>query len=120
MTRRIAGQCPGDYSGRVSRRIFQCIAGLIFIFAALTPLVNCFDTWDRNQPPVNDTELRLTALFVVAGFVQALPRLVRKFLILAINLRWISRLLPSTVALSCSDWVSPEPTASPPLIPLRI
>jgi hypothetical protein len=104
----------------VSRRIFQCIAGLIFIFAALTPLVNCFDTWDRNQPPVNDTELRVTVLFVVAAFVQALPRLVRKFLILAINLRWISRLLPSTVALSCSDWVSPEPTASPPLIPLRI
>ena len=104
----------------MSRRVFQCIAGLVLVFATLTPLANCFDTWDRNQPPVNDTELRLTALFVVAGFVQALPRLVRKFLILAINLRWISRLLPSTVALSCSDWVSPEPTASPPLIPLRI
>lgn len=120
MTRRIAGQCPGDYSGRVSRRIFQCIAGLIFIFAALTPLVNCFDTWDRNQPPVNDTELRLTALFVVAGFVQALPRLVRKFLIVSIGLRRVSRPLPSTVVLSSSGWVRPEPTASPPLISLRI
>jgi hypothetical protein len=104
----------------VSRRVFQCIAGLILVFATLTPLVNCFDTWDKNQPPVNDTELRVTVLFVVAAFVQALPRLVRKFLILSINLRWISRPLPSAVALSCSGWVRPEPAASPPLISLRI
>ena len=104
----------------MSRRVFQCIAGLVLVFATLTPLANCFDTWDRNQPPVNDTELRVTVLFVVAAFVQALPRLVRKFLIFSIDLRWISRLLPSVVALSCSGWVRPEPTASPPLISLRI
>ena len=108
------------YSENVARRVFQFVAGLILIFSSLTPLINCFDTWDKRQPPVNDTELRATALVVFAGFLVVLPKLVRRFLIGAVTLPRASAPERLAAALSCSNWVRPEPSASPPLIPLRI
>lgn len=107
------------YSYNVARCVFQLVAGLVLILATLTPLANCFDSWDKRQPPVNDTEFQLTALYVFAGFAMVLPKFLRKFSNRAIAL---ARMLQFSrpVALSCSDWVKPEPSASPPLIPLRI
>jgi len=104
----------------VSRRVFQLVAFLVLIFATLTPLANCFDTWDKGQPPANDTELQVTALFIGVGFVLVLPKLVRHFLISVIRIQLTPRAFRLSAALPCSDWASPEPTASPPLIPLRI
>lgn len=102
------------------RRVFQFVAGLVLIFATLTPLANCFDTWDKNQPPANDTELQVTALVVFAGFALVLPKLVRRFLIRATRIPHTTEPRRLIAVLSCSDWVKPEPTASPPLIFLRI
>lgn len=101
--------------------MLQLVAGLVLIFATLTPLANCFDTWDKNQPPANDTELQVTALVVFAGFALVLPKLVRRFLIRAARiLRTAKPRRLIAAALSCSDWVRPEPSASPPPISLRI
>lgn len=104
----------------VSRRVFQIVAGLLLFFAALTPLGNCFDSWDKNQPPANDTEFQLTALSVFAGFVLVLPKLVRQLLIAVVRQYRTVRPSRLIVALYYSDWVMPEPTGSPPPIPLRI
>lgn len=104
----------------MSRRVFQLVAALVLIFATLTPLINCFDTWDKGQPPANDTELQVTALFIGAGFVLVLPKLVRRFVIPAIRVQLTPRLFCLGISLPCSGWASPEQAASPPLIPLRI
>jgi hypothetical protein len=111
--------CQAGYSVGVSRRIFQCVAAMVLFFATLTPLPNCFDTWDKD-PPANDTELHLTALFAGVGFVLVLPKLVRRFLIPEIRAQLTA--FPSCLgmALFCSGLARPDPTASPPLTPLRI
>ena len=36
------------YSKGVSRRIFQFVAASVLFFVTLTPLANCFDTWDKG------------------------------------------------------------------------
>lgn len=104
----------------MARRLFQFVAFLVLIFATLTPLANCFDTWDKNQPPANDTELQLTAFYVIAGFALVLPKLVRHFFIPPVRLQQTTPPTRPVFALSCSDWYSPDPTSSPPLVPLRI
>jgi hypothetical protein len=103
----------------VSRRILHLVAAAVLIVATLTPLANCFDTWDKGQPPVNDTELKVTVLFIGAGFILVLPKLVRRFLITAVCLQ-TARPSSFGVARLCAHWARPEPSASPPCIPLRI
>lgn len=104
----------------MSRRVFQFVAGLVLIFATLTPLANCFDTWDKAQPPANDTELSLTALSVFAGFIVVLPKLVRRLAFPAIRLGRQAAALCALATLAGSGWIRPEPTASPPPLLLRI
>lgn len=104
----------------MSRRVFQLVAALVLLFATLTPLINCFDTWDKGQPPANDTELQVTAFFIGAGFVLVLPKLVRRLVIPAIRTQLAPRPFRLGLSLFCSDWANPEPAPSPPLIPLRI
>ena len=110
-----------DTLGLVSRRIFQAAAVVVMLFATLTPLANCFDTWDKNPAPANDTEMHLAAWFAGAGIVLVMTKAVRIVPVPAKNTRRMR--LPRAIAPGdriASSGDSPLPTASPPLIPLRI
>lgn len=104
----------------VWRRISQFLTVLIVLLAALAPLANCFDTWDKNPNPAKDTEMHLAAWFAGAGFVLAMARLVR-LVVPAARSGWLAhgarrvagRRLP--VDIRC-----PVPTGSPPPLALRI
>jgi hypothetical protein len=104
----------------VSRRTFKFVSVIVLLLAALAPLVESFDHWDKNPGPSNDTEIHLTAWFVGVGIVLVLAELMRwapafvisKFRYVVMDRLW-SRL-----------WFGVrkrvQPTESPPLIPLRI
>lgn len=100
--------------------MFQLVSALVLIFATLTPLINCFDSWDKNQPPINDTELQVTALFIGAGFVLVLPKLVRHLRVPVVRLQQSAQPSFRCVALLSCESLGPEPSVSPPLLPLRI
>jgi hypothetical protein len=104
----------------VSRRVFQLAGVLILILATLTPLMECFDRWDANPGPANDTEIHLTAWFVGVGVVLTLAELLRRLPALAVSrtTRNLSFHLPRALQLVHNE--RPAPTGSPPLIPLRI
>ena len=104
----------------VSRRVYQFAGTLILLLATLTPLMECFDRWDRNPGPANDTEIHLTAWFVGVGVVLTLVKLLRHVPVLAVAHapRHTSFQLPASRLI---DIECPTPTGSPPpLLPLRI
>lgn len=106
----------------VSRRIFQIAVALVVFFGTLTPLANCFDTWDKGPAaaPANDTELHLSAWIVGAGFVLVMTKLMRYIPALRVGVKRIvcPRFIP-TLSIPALDGY-PEPTDSPPLVALRI
>jgi len=104
----------------VSRRIFQFVAGVVLILAALTPLTECFDRWDKNPSPASDTEIHLTAWFAGVGIVLTLAKVLQHVPLLASVRRCAKQVLPAGQALRLSNDDRLEPTGSPPLIPLRI
>ena len=61
----------------MSRRLFQVVAGIVLVLAALTPLTECFDSWERTPFPARDTEMYLTAVFVGVGLVLTLAKLLK-------------------------------------------
>ena len=104
----------------VSNRIFQLAAALVLLFATLTPLANCFDTWDKNPAPANDTEMHLAAWFAGAGLVLVIAKTTR---IVSVPAKTPHRIHLSRAAAPADGRVLdllPESTASPPPIPLRI
>jgi hypothetical protein len=103
----------------VRDRIFQIVVGLVLIFAALTPLVECFDHWDGNVVPATDTELRTTALFAVAGLVLAMLYLVLNLPGQVKGAEPVRQKSPQRAAVTPGN-SRPEPTSSPRLVPLRI
>lgn len=104
----------------MSKRIFQLVASVVLIFAALTPLAECFDHWDRNVAPANDTELRVTAWFVCAGFVLTAAKVLKYAPKPDGAMRRAGSLLEVGPATAAPRIERIEPTASPPLVPLRI
>ncbi|HUX43219.1 MAG TPA: hypothetical protein VMV57_00575 [Terracidiphilus sp.] len=104
----------------MARRIFQLVAGLVLIFATLTPLANCFDTWDRYSVPANDTEVHVAAWFACAGFLMAMGKLMRYRPAFAGAARRSGDGMQAERALRPVAEGRPESTSSPPLIPLRI
>ena len=106
----------------MSKRTFQIVAALVVFFGTLTPLANCFDTWDKGAAaaPANDTELHLTAWVVGAGFVLVMTKLMRHLPSLTGGVKRIdcARFIP-TLTSPARDGC-PEPTGSPPLAALRI
>lgn len=104
----------------VSRRLFQIAAAAILILAALTPLMECFDHWDKSPGPGNDTEIHATALFVGVGIVLTLAKLLR-YVPRLVRVGEGRRSTPSLAwAILTQATESLEPTGSPPLMPLRI
>lgn len=100
--------------------MFQVAAALVLLFATLTPLANCFDTWDKNPAPANDTEMHLAAWFAGAGLVLVIARTTRA---MPVPAKTPHRIRLSRAAAPADGRlldVLPESTASPPLIPLRI
>jgi hypothetical protein len=95
---------------------------VILLFATLTPLANCFDTWDKGPAaaPANDTELHVTALFVGAGVLLVLPKLVRPFLLIAARVGKADQPSAPFVQRFFFHRATPVPSASPPPIPLRV
>ena len=105
---------------QVSRRVFQIVAAAILILAALTPLMECFDQWDKSPGPGNDTEIHATALFVGMGIVLTLAELLR-YVPGLVRLRDCRSPIPSLAwVIFTQETESLEPTCSPPLTPLRI
>jgi hypothetical protein len=103
----------------VSRRVYQLAGTLILLLAALTPLMECFDRWDKDPGPANDTEIHLTAWFVGVGVVLTLAKLLRRLPALAIT-RATRRRFFQIPASRLVGIERPAPTGSPPLLPLRI
>ena len=114
------GALSPDNLDVVSRRIFQFVAGVVLILAALTPLTECFDRWDKNPSPASDTEIHLTAWFAGVGIVLTLAKVLQHVPLLASVRRCAKQVLPAGQALRLSNGDRLEPTGSPPLIPLRI
>ena len=104
----------------MSRRIFQIVAAAVLIFAALTPLMECFDHWDKSPAPANDTEIHATALFVGVGIVLTLAELLRYVPKLVQRGDYSFPMELQRQAIWIWQDVSLEPTGSPPVIPLRI
>jgi hypothetical protein len=106
----------------VSKRTFQIAVALVVLFGTLTPLANAFDTWDKGAAaaPANDTELHLTAWVVGAGFVLVMTKLMRYAPAFTNGMKRIEclRRVPTISSPVCTD--CSEPTASPPLVALRI
>ena len=105
----------------MARRLFQLAASLVLVLATLTPLMELFDHWDKNVVPANDTELRVTALFICAGLVLTVAKLLRYVPTVAAPKRPSGELSQTPPALRLDETGGPAPTGSPPsLIPLRI
>lgn len=109
---RLRGETMKLPTEKVSRRILQFAAALVVFFASLTPLANCFDSWDKG-PPADDTELHLSALFVGVGFVLVLPKLLHRFLIPRIRIHKTAQPSILCVALLSFDQAASKPTISP-------
>ena len=106
--------------GAVRHRIY-CLATLVIVlFATLSPLANCFDTWDKNPAPASDTEMHVAAWFAGAGFVLVMAKLVRVTPSSSHKGRLPGRVRRVPVVVQPDESRSPIPTASPPLLPLRI
>lgn len=104
----------------MSKRVFQFAVALVLLFATLTPLANCFDTWDKDPAPANDTEMHLAAWFAGAGLVLVIAKTTRT---VPVPARTPHRMRISRAAAPTDGSVLdalPESTASPPQIPLRI
>jgi len=96
------------------------VACAFFALVAFTPTLECFDRWDKPTTPMTDTELRVTAWLVVAGTVAVVAHLVR---LAALRVARGEASLYVAPAQPFVSWHAPcceIPTASPPLIPLRI
>lgn len=105
----------------VSRRLFQLVAGIVLILATLTPLMECFDRWDKHPVPSSDTEIHLTAWFVGVGIVLSLAKLLRHVPVLVNTMRRSDQFLHAWPSLRQAESDPLETTGSPPpLIPLRI
>lgn len=101
-------------------RIVQLATVAIVLFATLTPLANCFDTWDKNPNPAQDTEMHLAAWFAGAGFVLAMAKLARLVAPVARRGRLARCMQRMAAPLLPEESRCPVPTGSPPLLPLRI
>lgn len=103
------------------RFIFKLAIGIVLVLAAVTPMMECFDHWDRNVVPATDTELRVTAVFVCAGLVLAVAKLLRYVLAVADSKTSSIEISTAPFELRFDKTDGPLPTGSPPcLIPLRI
>jgi hypothetical protein len=104
----------------MSSRLFQLAAGIVLILAALTPVMECFDRWDKNPGPANDTEIYLTAWFVGVGIVLTLAKLLRYIPTFASSHGRGNSIFSVRQALVWVHVDAVAPAASPPDIPLRI
>lgn len=96
------------------------MATVVLLAAALTPLMECFDHWDKAGPPVNDTEIHLTAWFVGVGVVLTLAKVMQRAVAMVASKAERREAFVAMPALRAFDGARVEPTGSPPLIPLRI
>ncbi len=96
------------------------MASVVLLLAALTPLMECFDHWDKAGPPINDTEIHLTAWFVGVGVVLTLAKVVRRAVAMVAAEMEPGEPFVAWPLLHMSVGLQVEPTGSPPLIPLRI
>ncbi len=104
----------------MAKRIIQFAACALFLLAAFTPTLECFDRWDRPATPMTDTELRVTAWLAVAGTIAAVIKVLRSTAHLKVDRKGVLLQTPAIrFAVRCAS-CSPVPTISPPLIPLRI
>ena len=104
----------------MSKRVFQIVAAMVLLAAALTPLMECFDHWDKAGPPVNDTEIHLTAWFVGVGVVLTLAKVMRRAVAMVAMKMERRETFVAWPLLRVFDGMQVVPTGSPPLIPLRI
>lgn len=104
----------------MSGRSFQIVAAVVLILAALTPLFECFDHWDRNAGPANDTEIHLTMWFVGAGIGLVLAPLLRYTPCIGRAMSSIDRIFRRLCPMRPMEYDGLNPTESPPIIPLRI
>jgi hypothetical protein len=89
------------------------------MLAALTPLMECFDFWDKNPGPASDTEIHVTAWFVGVGIVLTIAKLLRHIPVFAILKTRQNQVLLARQTMPFGDYCF-EPRGSPPLISLRI
>ena len=113
-------QRPRTSLSSVSKHSFQFVASVVLLLAALTPLMECFDHWDKPGPPINDTEIHLTAWFVGVGVVLTLAKVMRRAVAMVATTFERREAFVAWPLLHVSDGSLVEPTGSPPRIPLRI
>ncbi len=106
--------------GSVARRIFQVAAGFVLVMVTLTPLAECFDHWDKNVVPSNDTELNITASLIAVGLIGVVAKLLRYTPALPASKLQRVCCLHNASLLPTGANDRPASTASPPLVALRI
>lgn len=101
----------------MARRSFQFVVITLVLVASFAPLIDTFDTWDHSPVPSCDTELQIAAVAVGIGVVITLAKLSR-FSIEDSTIGTVVR--DSVVLLQSSEERLCIPTASPPILGLRI
>lgn len=102
------------------KRFVQCAACVFVLMVAFTPLLECFDHWDGPTTPMTDTELRVTAWLAVAGTIAVVMRVAHSAALVKADCKGSQlRVIAVRAFLWCACCAA-VPTASPPLIPLRI
>ncbi|HEY4045339.1 MAG TPA: hypothetical protein VGM27_00615 [Acidobacteriaceae bacterium] len=105
----------------MTRRWFRLVLAIVTLVSALEPLVEIFDWWDKTPGPWDDSELRITLLFIGIGIALSLALLQRLATEACFRLGLFGFLPFQRRSGLCSAALKPVAcTCSPPLSPLRI
>jgi len=70
----------------VSRRILIFVAIVATLLIAVSPLIECFDTWDNIPATGNDTELTFFVIGVCIGLCFVMAMLLVRLVVLVFSL----------------------------------
>jgi hypothetical protein len=98
--------------------MIQFAIAFVLTLAALAPMAELFDHWDKGVVPANDTELCVTATCAFAGLIVTMAVTIRPAPAPPVNaLREREQKTQPQRTLATASVV---PAASPPAVPLRI
>lgn len=114
----LRGQLHASILNKMVRRSIKFVIAFVLTLAALAPMAELFDRWDKGVVPANDTELCVTATCAFAGLIVTMAVTLRPSPAPPVNaLRQREQRIQPQRTLATALVV---PAASPPAAPLRI